>query len=487
MQKMWKNKICIYLEKEYFWGLISNLKQTTMKRIFLSLCICFFYFSSSATHLMGGQMTSRNIGGLTYEVTLTAYRDTLGIPMYLQATINYSDTNGFTATHIVPVSTPVQYGNGVEEYKYIDTITFPASGEFTMWWEDCCRNCALLNMTNPCGEYFHLYNVLWADSTNSSPVFLNPPIPIAQENVAFNYNPLPFDADGDSIAWQLDIPVSAAGVYVVGYSLPPSDTSMPFTMNQLTGEVSFLPNTLGHFEVSVLVSEFRNGVKIGEIRRDMQIIVVPSKNKPCNFSSASNTFPYSGKQYDLVPGSAFSLTVTSTETDNNPVNLVAAGEPFILSGNPATSTVNKGNGQATATISWTPNSSQLRSRPYIFALRNIELFGPNTFSTDISFSLRVGNGTTGITGDKEADAFVSVYPNPNDGNCYVELNITRSGRINISIASLTGQTVSRKSDVQVNAGKNIVYLSSLNLNAGSYFVTVENNGNLLGTQKLEIR
>jgi hypothetical protein len=368
----------------------------------------------------------------------------------------------------------------------VDTITFPAAGDYTMWWEDCCRNCALLNMTNPCNESFHLYNVLHVDPSNSSPEFLNPPIPIAELNVAFNYNPLPFDVDGDSIAWQLDIPVSSSGLSVVGYTLPPSDSTIPFNMNPVTGEITFLPNTLGHFEVSVLVNEYRAGSKIGEIRRDMQIIVVPSLNKPCNISSSSNTFPYSGKQFNLNSNSAFSLTVTAAETDNNPVSITANGEPFILNSNPATATVTNGTGQASAVIDWTPVTSQQRVSPYIFALRTTEEFAGMMFSNDITFTLNVGSAT-GISEKIKSDAFVNVYPNPNDGKCFVEVNSAKSDKINITVTNIMGQNMAKMHDVKVSTGKNMIYLNNLNLTSGQYFITIEKNGKLLGTQKMEIK
>jgi len=457
-----------------------------MKKILLSATLCIFGYVSQATHLMGGQMTSLNIGGLTYQVTLTAYRDTLGIPMYPTAMITYSDITGFYLQHVVNCSPPTNYGNGVEMYTYVDTVTFPVAGDYTMWWEDCCRNCALLNMTTPCGESFHLYNELHADVNNSSPVFLNPPIPIAQEAVPFNYNPLPFDADGDSIAWVLDIPLGAGGINVVGYSLPPSDISMPFTMNQVTGEITFLPNTLGHFEVSVKVSEFRNGAKIGEIRRDMQIIVIPSLNKPAGINSSSNTFPFSGKQFLLNANAAFNVTVTAVELDNNPVSFTASGEPFILNNNPASAVITNGIGQASATVSWTPDATQTRTNPYIFALRISEEFGGSVFANDVTFKLEVG-GATGISDPANAGELLHVYPNPSNGNFYVELNSATQGTVQITVSNIMGQQVSRQADVKVNEGTNIIYLNSMNLTAGQYFITVESNGQQLGIQKIEVK
>src|SRR5437588_11839336 len=98
-----------------------------MKKLLLLLAVCAFTLPGKATHLMGGQMTSLNLGGLTYQITLTAYRDTLGIPMYLTTNFYFSDSSGaWTQTDVVNLNGPVVFGNGVEEYTYIDTITFPS-------------------------------------------------------------------------------------------------------------------------------------------------------------------------------------------------------------------------------------------------------------------------------------------------------------------------------------------------------------------------
>ena len=85
-------------------------------RKLLLLIFCFFsLLTAKASHLMGGQITSRNIGGLTYEVTLTLYRDTLGIPMYTTANVEYFDSLSMPLmVRVVPMGPPTAIGNGVE-------------------------------------------------------------------------------------------------------------------------------------------------------------------------------------------------------------------------------------------------------------------------------------------------------------------------------------------------------------------------------------
>ncbi|MEP7265047.1 MAG: T9SS type A sorting domain-containing protein [Bacteroidota bacterium] len=456
-----------------------------MKKLLFSAALLTSTLGSFASHLMGGQMTSRNLGGLTYEVTLTVYRDTLGIQINPSATFNYVEQGGtFSQGDVVPVIGPVNFGNGVEEYSYIDTITFPNNGSYDMWFEDCCRNFAILNCTQPGGESFHLNNTLLADPTNSSPVFLNPPITLAQLNVPFNYNPMPFDADGDSIVWSVDTPLTAAGIYVQGWTAPSADPLSPFTMNPATGEVSFLPNTQGYFVASFLISEFRGGVQIGEIRRDMQIIVVPSFNVPPVVTSNSTNYPYSGKSFTVAPGTNFSLTVSAYDADGQGINISASGAPLLHPTNPAILATNNGSGTSTATLTWTPDANQARTLPYILAMRIAEVYNNNIFSNDITISIRVGNfaGIDNIS----SEVVKGIYPNPNNGNFTVEMNSDKAQSVSISISNMIGQQL-KVIPQDLNSGVNLLDVKNLNLPRGTYMLSIMSEGKVLQTKSFEIK
>lgn len=157
---------------------------------------------------MGGQITAKYVGFGTYEVTATLYRDMAGISMQTMLFIQFEGTGanaGQTWTENAPLVSNSLFSPGVEEYIYTVNTTVPSFGTFNIYYWECCRNSAIINMTP--GVAFVLDDVLFADSTNSTPVFLNPPIPMAQLGVPFYYNPLPYDADGDSLAWVLDTPL----------------------------------------------------------------------------------------------------------------------------------------------------------------------------------------------------------------------------------------------------------------------------------------
>ncbi|MBK7684125.1 MAG: hypothetical protein IPJ26_17460 [Bacteroidetes bacterium] len=343
-----------------------------MKKLLLSLILGLGLTNyASASHMMGGQITVEHVSGMDYRVVYTAYRDMTGIPIAQVASISFVDSVSGTS-FIVPIhydSLVTVLVPGVEEYVYDSIVTFPNAGTWYISYEECCRNAAILNMSSPASESHHFYSIVLIDSTNSTPVFLNPPIVMAQENVPCYYKPLPFDFDGDSIAWSLDVPLSSNGVPVAGYVLPSSDSLVPFNMDPLTGEITFLPNLLGHFQVSVRVKEYRNGLQIGEITRDMQLIVVQSLNVPAVLMISSNSAPFNGKTYTIAPNAAFSMTVSIFDQDNQGLTLAGRGEAFSLASNPAMLSVVNGASSATATVSWSPNSMQARTAPYVIGLR----------------------------------------------------------------------------------------------------------------------
>ena len=65
------------------------------------------------------------------------------------------------------------------------------------------------------------------DSTNNStPYFLAPPITYLPVNTQWTYNPLPFDANGDSLVWSLDTPHTGYGIQCAGYVLPEDTRSL---------------------------------------------------------------------------------------------------------------------------------------------------------------------------------------------------------------------------------------------------------------------
>ncbi len=457
-----------------------------MKKLLLTLILGLGLMNyTNASHMMGGQITVEHVSGMDYRVTYTAYRDMTGIPIATIASLNFVDSvSGASFIVPIPYDTAVTVlVPGVEEYVYEAIVTFPSAGTWSISYEECCRNGAILNMT-PGSHYF--YSKVLIDSLNSTPVFLNPPIVMAQESVPFYYNPLPFDVDGDSISWSLDIPLDANGTLSANYVLPSSDSLVPFSMDPITGEITFLPNMLGNFQVSVRVKEYRNGVQIGEISRDMQLIVVQSLNAPAVLMISSNSAPYNGKAYTIAPNAAFSMSVTIFDQDNQGLTIAGRGEAFGLTSNPAMLSVVNGMGSATATVSWTPNSTQARTAPYVIGLRVSEIYGNMIFQSDVSVSLKVGVGVTGIN-ENTNDAQLSLSPNPAANQFNIQFVSKSNSDVAIDVMTVDGKSAAKFVNTEIAAGLNMIQVNNLHLAKGIYIVRLNQDGKSLGMQRLVIQ
>lgn len=160
-----------------------------------------------ATHLMGGDIIVQQLSGLTYLVQLTTYRDTMGIPMQTTATFTFKNSSGTTILTtttgydtIISGNTLPMYPYGVEVYFFRDTVTLPSTGTFSVGWSDCCRNGAIQNLSSPLSESMFLQTDFTVDSIpNSTPFFLVPAAIFLPVNTPWQYNPLPFDTNGDSL------------------------------------------------------------------------------------------------------------------------------------------------------------------------------------------------------------------------------------------------------------------------------------------------
>ena len=363
-----------------------------MKKLLTTLLITLISLSTYATHLMGGQIVATNIGGYDYEIQLTAYRDTIGIPMSSFALFEISRDSAGVMIPINTLSvladsmsgglvTGVSAAYGVEVYTYTDTITLPSDGYYTISWKDCCRNHAIVNMLNAGAEHFALSTSLTVDSLNpnSSPSYLSLPVAYLPSDTLWQYNPLPFDPDGDSLAWSLTVPLGDNGT-VTGYQFL-SDTALysnatnPFALDSITGELSWDAKMQGNFVAAFLIEEYRNGVKIGEMRRDMQYIVVSDTSNYLPVVSNMMSFPTNTSGYPYVvisPSQNYSVSLLASDPNiNDVVTLSAFGEPFNLqTSSPSFLTFSTGNGNEIEGIfSWTPNMSDVRTQPCLVVFR----------------------------------------------------------------------------------------------------------------------
>ena len=290
-----------------------------MKKLFtlvlLALCIAVLApTTSKATHLAGGDITWAPTGVPNqFLVKVKLYRDcdpsAIQLPStvevcYSSASLNFSATVTANVVQIIaaPVSICVNVGTNNcaqagspgdnEEHTYEVVINLPQQAtDWVFATQTCCRNNAITTLTNPGGAGFLIearLNNLLAPADNS-PVFATLAFSKFCVGNPFYYDQGATDADGDSLVFSLvdaeessnfSCPYTAASLpYVSGYSgLVPLSSSVPITINPQTGLIFFVPDQIQVAVICVRVDEFRNGIRIGSIKRDIQVKIVGACN-----------------------------------------------------------------------------------------------------------------------------------------------------------------------------------------------------------------
>ena len=271
---------------------------------------------ASATHILGGTLYFDHLSGNDYEVTLQLYRDcgpnnTNGTDFDPSAEIGVFDAAGnwlFSQFLTFPgaVSIPATLSNPcltvppticVEEATYAGVFTLPGgTGGYVLAYQRCCRTPIILNLIDPDLQGITC-TVNVPDPTitgdDSSPRFLTyPPIAMCvNEAMVFDHSAV--DPDGDVLTYELCAPLQGADqfnpmpsppappayadvIWALGYSAGnPMNASPAMAIDATTGELTVTPTLVGSFVVGVMVKEFRAGVLLSEVRRDLRLDIVP--------------------------------------------------------------------------------------------------------------------------------------------------------------------------------------------------------------------
>ena len=118
------------------------------------------------------------------------------------------------------------------------------------------------------------------------------------------------------------------------------------------------PILQGEYNVAFVVEEWRAGVMIGYVRRDMQINIVVCDHDPPYFEPLPDTC--------VIAGDFITFPVTATDPESTFVTLTAKGGPFYVPENPAIIDPDPGVGEGTASTQflWQTQCSHIRKDSY---------------------------------------------------------------------------------------------------------------------------
>jgi len=349
-----------------------------MKKILFSIIVLLLTFSSNATHIVGGEIQYEHLGGSSYKLTVKLYRDcdpgSFNFPGAVDVTVDNGNGTSYT-TFTLPIlgrdtlNPPIDTcafdpGICVEQAVFSSIVNLPPNtGGYHLYFQICCRNGSIDNITNPVNaeETFYAYvpdnNLIL---TNSSPIISNFPPVFVCNNTDLSLDFAASDLDGDSLVYSFYTPydgfngtgitysaatppnnfqsstVTWAGGYSVNSPLDPFG-GLGLSIDPNTGFISGSPVMVGQFVVGVMVDEYRDGVLIGRITRDFQMNVLncpPPQEAligPANGCAGSNiTFDNqsgagaNGFFWDFDIGSP-NLIPTDTSINTNPTHIYPPG------------------------------------------------------------------------------------------------------------------------------------------------------------------
>lgn len=266
------------------------------------LAMAGFCRDANATHALGADLTYECLGGDQYLLRLAFYRDCNGISAPTSVTIDITGCGNSSVTltlqpaptpsppfdqYLAPYEVPVycQATNcgsgslpGLQEYIYEGVTTLAPCANWNLSYQLCCRSAAITTIVDPDDQDIYVEAFLnnLAAPCNSSPAFDVPSRGFLCVNQLNTILGTATDVDGDQLVYSLYTPMvanNATVTYLGGYSAtnPLTNTGWSF----VNGVIETTPTAAGQVTVmGILIEEYRNGVLIGSIMRDMQIRMV---------------------------------------------------------------------------------------------------------------------------------------------------------------------------------------------------------------------
>jgi gliding motility-associated-like protein len=331
--------------------------------IFMLLLLSCSYVS--ATHQRAAEITYRHVSGLTYEVKVITYTYTPSPADRPTLDIFWGDGTNNTLMRTDSTHLPDNITLNVYEYNpslgaTTNRHTYSSPGIYMLFMEDPNRNLGIVNIPNSVNVPMYVQTQLVINpflGYNNSPTLLNPPIDVGCVNQVFIHNPGAYDVDGDSLSYRLVICKTTGGIDIPGFTQPAASNS--FSINAVTGDVIWdEPILQGEYNIAFLIEEWRRGVLIGSVTRDMQIEILACSNNPPVIITIEDTC--------VTAGDKLTFDATAYDVDGNAVVLTATGGPFEVSESPAWIDPDPaaGNDTVMTTFSWNTTCAHVQQQPY---------------------------------------------------------------------------------------------------------------------------
>ncbi len=390
-----------------------------------SLILCLFLaVPVKANHVLGADITYKNIGKDSFLVNVSAYIDCgpgssfkpMGIFMKTACgggriilvieTVSTQDITPFCESACNKCSDKsCTYGFGLQKIviQAIADVSKYDCCEFTFSWENCCLPTSITTGAGGAVFYTEAFLNKCISGGHSSPEFLQEPIALLAVNNCVSRMQSVTINTGDSLVYKLTYPLSKSGwnvTYSYGYSnlaplkyagYPDRDKEFEplkcygFHFNSQTGELNFKPVEQEVSVLAFLVEQWQKdsaGVyrKAGAIRRTNVVTVIDnsSNRQPVlrEFASEKNTFY-------VCAGNTLSFRTHSFDADNDSLKVT-----WLSNIKNAKITSSPGKFPA-IDFTWKTGKENVSDKPYFFSVNANDGYCPLPGENQINYKIYV--------------------------------------------------------------------------------------------------
>ena len=339
--------------------------------------------SLHATHNRGGEILFHKTGPLDVQAEIITYTRAASVAADRDSlVICWGDG---TCETVVRVN-----GNGegelitplIKRNIYIASHSYASAGTYRISMTDQNRNGGIINVNPPASDNvpFHIESTVSflpeAAFSVSSPDLLEYPTDLAVVGQPFVHMLSAFDADGDSLAYELATPMQDSDNVVPNYTFP--DHIMPGPANQLilepTGKLVWdAPQIAGEYTIALRIKSYHNGQLVETTLRDMLIDVTLG---PDHAPMIALNVP-DNQVIDVEVGQPILIKMTASDPEPDQILEITVTSGLLSHFQPPTAVVTTSttDNTGTASFQWMPTADQVRQQPYAVVFKVKDNFG----------------------------------------------------------------------------------------------------------------
>ncbi|MBL7684165.1 MAG: T9SS type A sorting domain-containing protein [Flavipsychrobacter sp.] len=380
-----------------------------LNRIISLIALLTLFNNSYANNIAAGDVIYEWLSDSTYRVYVNAYVECNGVtePSSLQLCITNSCsttvmnvTANKVGTTVLPApcpsyptkcTLPASSIPGFKAVVYSANVTLPYRCNAWKFSVTYSTRSASVNIATAAFYAEATLNNTGSYQGNSSPYFTERPIAYSCLNTPFSHNSSSVDVNNDSLVTEIiNVKTSSScgtssSVTLNSVSPSLSIPGNPFQTNNSTiispstGQLSFTPATLGENTCAVRVKEYRGGVLIGTVTRDLRFVVMPCSTLPYTitvspFFQLINCSITSGGLI-ACPGTTMSYSVIVAATDTN-AKLIVSSNSNIYAGSTMTY-VNQNTDSVKLTFTWpVPLSANGMMFNFVYTVTDVTCLAP---------------------------------------------------------------------------------------------------------------